>query len=169
VLWLEGIFCTTAAFLMAPPSLPRSGRKRKQPPPDSPPSLIQELPEEVGLEMLSGDEGEGSLKGGQAGSGEEEGSVEEFPEIEGGSSEEENSEEEQDESQDESEDESEETASSEDDASDDMHPFPRSKTVISNITGQPKRVYPEIEPDYDSDSSTEDVSQTPCHVHPSVN
>lgn len=34
----------------------------------------------------------------------------------------------------------------------------RSKTVISKITGQPKQVYPPIEPDYDSDSSTEDVS-----------
>lgn len=28
---------------------------------------------------------------------------------------------------------------------------------ISEITGQPKRVYPDIEPDYDSDSSTEDA------------
>ena len=35
--------------------------------------------------------------------------------------------------------------------------FPKAKTIISGITGQPKRVYPEIEPDYDSDSSTEDV------------
>lgn len=34
---------------------------------------------------------------------------------------------------------------------------PKGKTVISQITGRPKRVYPEIEPDYDSDSSTEDV------------
>lgn len=36
--------------------------------------------------------------------------------------------------------------------------FPRAKTIISEITGQPKQVYPPIEPDYDSDSSTEDVS-----------
>jgi ribosome biogenesis protein ERB1 len=35
--------------------------------------------------------------------------------------------------------------------------FPRAKTIISDITGKPKKVYPEIEPDYDSDSSTEDV------------
>ena len=34
---------------------------------------------------------------------------------------------------------------------------PKSKTIISKITGRPKRVFPEIEPDYDSDSSTEDV------------
>lgn len=29
--------------------------------------------------------------------------------------------------------------------------------VVSSITGRLKRVYPEIEPEYDSDSSTEDV------------
>ncbi|KAH9045673.1 NUC169 domain-containing protein [Lactarius pseudohatsudake] len=41
------------------------------------------------------------------------------------------------------------------------------KTVISDITGQPKKIYPEIEPDYDSDSSTEDaptrVGNIPLH------
>ncbi|GJJ07346.1 Ribosome bioproteinsis protein erb1 [Clathrus columnatus] len=41
------------------------------------------------------------------------------------------------------------------------------KTIISEITGQPKRVYPPIEPDYDSDSSTEDqlnrVGNIPMH------
>jgi len=37
---------------------------------------------------------------------------------------------------------------------------PEGKTVLSNVTGRPKRVYPEIEPDYDSDSSTEDVCVT---------
>lgn len=37
---------------------------------------------------------------------------------------------------------------------------PKGKTVLSNVTGRPKRVYPEIEPDYDSDSSTEDVCVT---------
>jgi len=36
--------------------------------------------------------------------------------------------------------------------------FPKVKVVISKITGQPKLVYPPIEPEYDSDSSTEDVS-----------
>ena len=35
------------------------------------------------------------------------------------------------------------------------------KNVVSDITNQPKLVYPEIEPDYDSDSSTEDVSFYP--------
>lgn len=35
--------------------------------------------------------------------------------------------------------------------------FPKGEVVISNITGQPKREYPEIDPVYDSDSSTEEV------------
>ena len=35
--------------------------------------------------------------------------------------------------------------------------FPKPKHVISSITGLPKRVYPPIEPVYDTDSSTEDV------------
>jgi len=39
-----------------------------------------------------------------------------------------------------------------------LHIFPKAKTVISDITKHPKIVYPEIEPDYDSDSSTEEVS-----------
>lgn len=38
------------------------------------------------------------------------------------------------------------------------HLFPKPKNVVSDITHQPKLVYPEIEPGYDSDSSTEDVS-----------
>jgi ribosome biogenesis protein ERB1 len=38
------------------------------------------------------------------------------------------------------------------------HLFSKPKNVVSDITNQPKLVYPEIEPDYDSDSSTEDVS-----------
>ena len=36
--------------------------------------------------------------------------------------------------------------------------FPKPKTVVSAITKQPKLVYPGIEPEYDSDSSTEEVS-----------
>jgi ribosome biogenesis protein ERB1 len=42
-------------------------------------------------------------------------------------------------------------------------PFPVAKVITSTITGQPKRVYPEIEPDYDSDSSTEDVRKSLVH------
>lgn len=40
---------------------------------------------------------------------------------------------------------------------------PKAKIITSNITGRPKRVYPEIEPDYDSDSSTEEV-RVACHL-----
>jgi ribosome biogenesis protein ERB1 len=61
--------------------------------------------------------------------------VDEFPEIA---------------TEDESEDEESEAES--------LHLFPNPKIVISDVTNQPKRVYPEIEADYDSDSSTEDVS-----------
>ena len=39
-----------------------------------------------------------------------------------------------------------------------FHLIPNPKNVVSDITHQPKLVYPEIEPGYDSDSSTEDVS-----------
>lgn len=39
----------------------------------------------------------------------------------------------------------------------DSHIYPKPKVVNSEITGKPKKVYPEIVPDYDSDSSTEDV------------
>ena len=61
-----------------------------------------------------------------------------------------------------SEDEDEKDGSTEEDEDNDSDTldheiFPRAKTVISDITGKPKRVYPEIEPEYDSDSSTEDV------------
>ncbi|KAG8901896.1 hypothetical protein FRB99_005016 [Tulasnella sp. 403] len=45
--------------------------------------------------------------------------------------------------------------------------YPKAKVVTSEITGGPKRVYPEIEPVYDSDSSTEDnpnrVGRIPMH------
>ncbi|GLB33591.1 putative component of the NOP7 complex [Lyophyllum shimeji] len=101
----------------------------------------------------------------------DDGEVDEFPEIDTrsdseaevleASEEEEYSEEEEvdDEDQDEDEDESSDA--------DSLHVFPKAKTIISNITGQPKRVYPEIEPEYDSDSSTEDapnrVGNVPMH------
>jgi hypothetical protein len=52
------------------------------------------------------------------------------------------------------EDEDEENSQGEDE---ELHIFPKSKTITSEITGQPKRVFPEIDPEYDSDSSTEDV------------
>jgi hypothetical protein len=62
---------------------------------------------------------------------------------------------------DEEEDDSDSDLDDEDDfldgAEDLRPPFPVPKTIVSDITGRPKRVYPEIEPDYDSDSSTEEV------------
>jgi ribosome biogenesis protein ERB1 len=68
----------------------------------------------------------------------------------------------------------EDSASSADDEDDFVHgaeeayvpPFPVARTVISTITGEPKRVYPDIEPDYDSDSSTEDVRARPLRPLP---
>lgn len=72
-------------------------------------------------------------------------------------------EEEEEDTPDEEEDESDDSGSEQDDEDDFMHgterivPFPVATTVVSDITGQPKRIYPEIEPDYDSDSSTEEV------------
>lgn len=44
------------------------------------------------------------------------------------------------------------------DSEDDLKIFPQATTIISRITGEPKVVYPEIDPNYDSDSSTEEVS-----------
>jgi ribosome biogenesis protein ERB1 len=92
-----------------------------------------------GLEMLSDEE-----DGLDASS--DEGEIEEFPEIVTGS---------------ESEfDEDEINEESDSDTDESLHIFPKAKTVVSEITKQPKLVYPEIEPEYDSDSSTEEVSKT---------
>lgn len=98
------------------------------------------------LEMFTDEEGDDDASS-------DDGQIDEFPEIDQDSS---------SEDEDGSEDEDEKdgsTGEDEDNDSDtlDHEIFPRAKTVISNITGKPKRVYPEIEPEYDSDSSTEDV------------
>ncbi|EPQ59553.1 BOP1NT-domain-containing protein [Gloeophyllum trabeum ATCC 11539] len=100
----------------------------------------------------------------------DDGGVDEFPEIDAGSDSD-DPEEEYDEGEGEKESEDEEEVDEEEEeesgSDDDIHPFPRPKTVISDITKQPKRVYPEIEPDYDSDSSTEDdpnrIGNVPLH------
>ncbi|KAH9894299.1 BOP1NT-domain-containing protein [Cubamyces lactineus] len=120
------------------------------------------FPQEVGLEMGSEDEGED----GDASS--DDGEVDEFPEIDARSDTEDEDEGEDDEDEDEDEEEDEEEEEEESDASEEsLHVWPKPKTVISDITGQPKRVYPDIEPDYDSDSSTEDtpnrVGNIPMH------
>lgn len=72
----------------------------------------------------------------------DDGELDEFPEIDLGSSDEESFEETDDEGEEDDEPSS---------------PKPNGELVVSSITGRPKRVYPEIEPEYDSDSSTEDV------------
>lgn len=110
---------------------------------DLPP--IQDEIHANGLEMQSEDEADDS---GPDSDGEE---VDVFPEIDPASDSEDPSESEAD-----SEDEDDSEAESSSDT-DSHHIFPVGKTVISDITGEPKIVYPEIEPDYDSDSSTEDV------------
>ena len=93
---------------------------------------------------------------------EEDDVVEDFPEIDTRSDSEDD--EYQASEDDEDEDEDEEDEESENLSDDDLRIFPKSKTVISDITGQPKRVYPDIEPDYDSDSSTEDVRDLVHHA-----
>lgn len=119
----------------------------------------------VNLDMGSDEEGEGS------GSGSDDGQVDEFPEIDTRSDSEEEDfsgveqgNESEDDDDDDGEEEEEESTSSDSDS--DLHIFPESKTIVSQITGQPKRVYPEIEPDYDSDSSTEDVRF--LFIHPTT-
>ncbi|KAG9105120.1 hypothetical protein FRC07_009596, partial [Ceratobasidium sp. 392] len=99
------------------------------------------------LEMPSDDEAESD-----AGSESDGSDAEPFPELELASSIEEEEDDEEDEPDVEEEDESSETESGRS-----TSPIPLGgKLVTSNITGQPKRIYDPIEPDYDSDSSTED-------------
>lgn len=103
------------------------------------------------LEMLSDEEDSQSVHS-------DDGEVDNFPEIDAGSD---SSDDEsylegsEDEDEEDEEELTEGTSASDDD--EELHIFPKAKTVTSDITGQPKRVYPEIEPDYDSDSSTEDA------------
>jgi hypothetical protein len=98
------------------------------------------------LAMPSDDEAESD-----AGSESEGSDAEPFPEIDPASSSEE-------EDQDEPDVEDEED-NSETDSGRSTSPIPLGGMLItSDITGQPKRIYNPIEPDYDSDSSTEDVS-----------
>ena len=131
-------------------------RKRKQAakePSDAHASDAEHFPDGE-LDLLSGDEEEDEPV--QESETDE---IDAFPEIDTGSdTDDEEEEESPGENEDDSESEDEEDASS---SSSDLPIFPKAKTVISDITGQPKKVYPEIEPDYDSDSSTEDVRAFP--------
>ena len=103
------------------------------------------------LEMLTDEEGD------EQDGEEDDGEYDEFPEIDADSESEEDEEDEDEEDEPDVSEDDESDADSEDS----LHIFPKAKTVVSDITGLPKRVYPEIEPDYDSDSSTEDVSVGP--------
>ncbi|OCH93615.1 BOP1NT-domain-containing protein [Obba rivulosa] len=94
----------------------------------------------------------------------DDGDYEPFPEIDPSSDSEDEEEDDNEDDEDEGEDEED---VSENDTEDEIKIGPRPKNIISDITGQPKRVYPEIDPDYDSDSSTEDtpnrVGDIPMH------
>ncbi|KAF8826541.1 hypothetical protein HHX47_DHR5000306 [Lentinula edodes] len=131
----------------------RSSKKRKQHGQDESADTFNEA---VNLEMFSDEEDREDVDS-------DNGEVDEFPEIDAGS----------DESgeEDETYESEEDTGASEEGSSsgsqEQLHIFPEAKTIVSDITGQEKRVYPEIEPDYDSDSSTEDtpnrVGDIPMH------
>ena len=146
---------------MAKPDLKKTSTKRKHSEKDDDVAPVAPVTLKLaGLEMLTDDEDDEYDP-----NAETDGEVDEFPEINPSSDSEG---EEEDDSEDGSdvedisgeEDESEEEDSEPD--SDDHSIFPKAKTIISDITGQPKTVYPEIEPEYDSDSSTEEV----CPLHP---
>jgi len=128
---------------MAVPDSVRISTKRKQAEEED--VRPQDLQATGSLEMLSDEEDAGDASS-------DDGQIDEFPEIVDES--------ESDESDpgDIEEDEEDGEPSDEDtESGDSFHIFPRAKIVVSKITRQPKTVYPEIEPDYDSDSSTEEV------------
>lgn len=121
----------------------KTSKKRKESAKDDEYQPEPELVKRIeNLEMLSEDEGDEDSEPGS-----DDGEVDEFPEIDLAS----DSEEEED------EDEEEEDSYSSGSESENLGIFPKAKTIVSDITGQLKKVYPEIEPDYDSDSSTEEV------------
>jgi ribosome biogenesis protein ERB1 len=126
----------------------RSSRKRKESQDEY--SFSKAHQDAGNLEMMSDEEAGGGVDS-------DDGQLEEFPEIDVAS----DSEEEEDESDEQSDGESYDDNEEEEESDDSEIPlFPKSKNVISDITGKLKRIYPEIEPDYDSDSSTEDVSNS---------
>ncbi|KAF9649650.1 ribosome biogenesis protein ERB1 [Thelephora ganbajun] len=138
-------------------------RKRKSSAPGQAPKDEQLLPVSA-LEMLSEDEHDEEPES-------DDGNYEEFPEIDAASDTEEEEDDDDDDDDDDDEgEEGEEEADYSSDASGSekkLSIFPKAKVVISDITGEPKKVYPEIEPDYDSDSSTEDapnrIGNIPMH------
>ena len=141
----------------------KTSRKRKAQEEEEDPETEETFPKALGgLEIASDDDGE-DVKS-------DDGEVDEFPEIDtrsdsedadadGDESELDDEDVDEEDDEDEALEEEEEEDSETDVEEDEIQAWPKPKTVISDITGQPKRVYPEIEPDYDSDSSTEDVRQ----------
>lgn len=123
-------------------------KKRKEPEYDG--DHKSAFAEAVRLEMLS-DEEKHEDEEEEEEDEESDEQVDDFPEIDA------RSDSGSDDESDEEEDEGSSPSGSESDSTSDMHIFPKSKDIISEITGHPKRVYPEIDPEYDSDSSTEDV------------
>jgi len=123
-----------------------NSRKRKASASETAPKDEQLLSASA-LEMLSEDEQDEVPES-------DDGDYEEFPEINAAS----DTEVEGDEDEDEGDEEGDDYSSDASGSDKTLHIFPKAKVVISDITGEPKKVYPEIEPDYDSDSSTEDVS-----------
>jgi ribosome biogenesis protein ERB1 len=138
-------------------------RKRKQTVIEQSDASDSEHFPDGGLDLLSGDEDENEDGPGQKS---DDDGVDAFPEIDVGSDTDEEDERSSGDNEDRSKSEGEEQDDEDASSDDDLHIFPRAKTVISVITGHPKKVYPEIEPDYDSDSSTEDVRAFPTSVVP---
>jgi ribosome biogenesis protein ERB1 len=151
-----------------PPKAEASGQKRKRKNEATGAPIRVELPSfgPLGMEMHSDEENAA------VGSGDEESESdhESFPELDTrGDSEDETSDEgndpeEHDGSSSSSyllEDSEDEVDVSQDDA---VKIGPQATTIVSKITGRPKRVYPEIVPDYDSDSSTEDVCSSANYI-----
>lgn len=124
----------------------KTEKKRKHDSGDAPEQVPFDQAVDLGMESNDEDEGEGSDSDDEQ--------LDEFPEIDASSGSEEENFSGMEQS---SENEEAEEQSISSDANSELHIFPESKTIVSQITGRPKRVYPEIEPDYDSDSSTEDV------------
>lgn len=141
----------------------RSKRKTREPEGETRPAFS----DAVNLVLASDEEGGGD----EHQDADTDSEVEDFPEIDAGTDSgvgSEESEEDEEDEEDEDEDEDEDQDTEEDPGSDSaIYIFPKAKSTVSNITGRPKRVYPEIEPDYNSDSSTEDdpnrIGNVPLH------
>jgi len=130
---------------MAVPDALRKPTKRKEV--DEEDVSPEDLQATGSLEMLSDEEDAEDTSS-------DDGQIDEFPEIVGESDSDESDFEEDEDDESQEDDEHDDEGAESDDS---LHVFPKAKVVVSKITNQPKTVYPEIEPDYDSDSSTEEV------------